>query len=138
MVHDHEAVLKRLALEYWTLKSLNRPVKVTSIVRHPTFWAEGFVTSYKFIGGRSLDEVEQIIGLRAGELAGGAYFYEFLRFPSFDEIELKGYSQCPDGKPWTPASAYPPGLGAAQWRVKPNTFVPSRLAAIVPPHGKIP
>lgn len=138
MGHDHEAVLKRNAVEYWSLNPLNRPVKVTSIVRDPMFWSEGFVTCYKFVGGRSLEEVERIIGLPAGELAGGAYFYEFLRRPTADEIELKGYSQCPDGKPWTPESNYPPGLGAAQWRIIPNTYIPSLLAAIVDRGGRLP
>jgi hypothetical protein len=137
MVHEHEAGLKRLALEYRTMNRLNRPAKVTNIVEAPMFWSEGFVTSCKFIGGRSLNQVEQILGLPVGELVGGAYFYEFMLFPTPDEIELEGYSQCPDVKPWTPARTYPPGLGTAQWRIKPKTFAPSRLAAIVSPGGKI-
>lgn len=102
------------------------------------FWTEGFVTCYKFVGGRTLPEAEQILGLPAGELAGGAYFFEFLRLPAAAEFELKGYSQCPDGKPWEPWGKYPPGLGAAQWRVMYNTYIPSRLAAIVEANGKLP
>ncbi len=138
MAHDHEAVLKREAIAYWEANPLNRPVKVTAVIRDPMFWNEGFVTCYKFVAGRTLGEAESILGLRAGELAAGAYFYEFMRLPTTDEFELKGYSQCPDGKPWKPGSKYPPGLGAAQWRIKKNTFIASRLAAIVEYAGKFP
>ena len=138
MAHDHVAVQKRIARSYWARNALNRPVKVTSLARPPMFWAEGFVTCYKFVGGRTLHEAERILGLRAGELAAGAYFHEFLALPSEDQFELKGYSQCPDGQNWTPASAYPAGLGAPQWRILPNTYVPSRVAAVVRPGGRFP
>lgn len=138
MIHDHIAVLKREAIAYWEAHPLNRPVKVTSIVRDPMFWTEGFITCYKFVAGRTLAEAEKILGLPSGELAAGAYFYEFMRLPTAAEFELKGYSQCPDGKPWTVDSNYPSGLGAAQWRVKPNIFIASRLAAIVEPASKFP
>jgi len=138
MVHDHEAIRKREAVAYWAANPLNRPVKVTAVVRDPMFWTEGFVTCYKFVAGRTLEETERILGLPAGELAAGAYFYEFLRLPTKDEFELKGYSQCPDGKPWEPGSKYPPGLGAAQWRIRRNTYIASRLAAVVEPGGKFP
>lgn len=138
MAYNVEAILKREAIAYWEANPLNRPVKVTSIVRDPMFWTGGFVTCYKFVAGRTLEEAERVLGLPAGELASGAYFYEFMRLPAADEFELEGYSQCPDGKPWTPESKYPPGLGAAQWRIKPSTFIASRLAAIVEPRGKFP
>jgi len=129
----NEAVLKKLVIAAWESDPLNRPVKITSIVRDPTFWTEGFITSYKFIVGRSLAEAEQILGLKSSELLAGAYLYEFMRLPAANEFELKGYSQCPDGKNWQPKSEYPAGKGAPQWRVKPNTFIASRLVAIVEP-----
>lgn len=135
MIHDHEAVLKRAAIAYWQLDPRNRPVKITSIVRPPMFWSEGYITCHKSISGRSLQEIERILGLLKDELLSGAYLYEFMRLPTVDEFELKGYSQCPDGTTWTPASAYPPGLGAPQWKVKYNSGIPSRLAAIVEPGG---
>jgi hypothetical protein len=138
MAHDHEAVMKREAIAYWAADRVNRPVKVTAIVRNPMFWTEGFVTCYKFVAGRTLGEAERILGLPSGQLAAGAYFYEFMRLPTAAEFELKGYSQCPDGKVWSPESEYPPGLGAAQWRVQRNTYIASRLAAIVEPGGKFP
>jgi len=138
MSHNNEAVLKREAIAYWKASLLNRPVKVTTIIRDPMFWTEGFVTSYKFVTGRTLAEAEKILGLPQSELAAGAYFYEFMRLPFANEFELKGYSQCPDGKPWTPQSKYPPGLGAAQWRVKPDACIASRLVAIVEPGTRFP
>jgi hypothetical protein len=130
-----EAVLKKQVIAAWESEPLNRPVKITSIVRDPMFWTEGFITSYKFIAGRSLNEAEGILGLKSGDLLAGAYMYEFMRLPTADEFELKGYSQCPDGKNWQPESEYPAGKGAPQWRVKPNTYIASRLAAIVDPGG---
>ena len=131
-------ILKREAIAYWNLDPRNRPVKITSINRDPMFWAEGYVTCYKFVGGRSLPEVEQILGLKVGELSSGAFFHEFIDYPTADQFELKGYSQCPGGENWTPDSEYPRGLGAAQWQVKKNSFVASRVAAIVNPKGKLP
>lgn len=83
-------------------------------------------------------QAESILGLPIGELAAGAYLYELMRLPTSAEFELKGYSQCPDGKPWEAGSKYPPGLGAAQWRVQRNTYIASRLAAIVEPGRKFP
>lgn len=138
MAWDHEAVRKRGAIAYWEADPLNRPVKVTSLVRPPTLWSEGFVTCRKFVAGRTLEEAERMLGLPAGELRGGAYLYEFMRLPNAHEFELKGYTQCPDGRSWTPDSRYPPGLGAAQWRIVGNSFIPSRLVAIVEPGSRFP
>ena len=138
MTHDHFAVQKRQAIAYWQLSRLNRPVKVTSLSRQPMFWAEGFITCYKFVGGRTLGEAERILGLKHGDLAAGAYLHEILTLPRENQFELKGYSQCPDGQSWTPASDYPAGLGAPQWRVLPNTFIPSKVAALVEPGGRFP
>jgi hypothetical protein len=136
MPHDAEAVLKKEVIAYWEKEPLNRPVKITSIVRDPMFWTEGFITCYKFICGRTLTDAERILGLPAGSVMAGAYLYEFMRLPSAGEFELRGYSQCPDGKPWEPGSKYPPGLGVPQWRVKPNSYVASRLVAIVEPGAR--
>jgi hypothetical protein len=138
MIWDHEAALKRDVVAYWEAEPRNRPVKITPINRDPMFWTEGYITCYKFIGGRPLAEAVQILGLKPIEFVGGAYFFEFTRFPAPGEFELKGYSQCPDGEPWTPESEYPKGLGAAQWQVKRNTFIPSHIAAIVRAGGMIP
>jgi hypothetical protein len=138
MRDDHVLILKRQVIAYWRESPLNRPVKVTSFSRPPMFWEGGYVTCYKFVGGRSLAEAERILGLKAGELVGGAYLHEFLQLPSEDQFELKGYSQCPGGQNWTPASAFPAGLGAPQWRIKPGAFIPSRLVAAIQTGGRFP
>jgi hypothetical protein len=126
-----EAVIKKQAIAYWQQGPLNKPVKLTSVARDPMFWTEGYITCRKFIAGRSLSEAERILGLRPGELAGGAYLYEFLRLPTADEFDLRGYTQTPGGEPWHPASTYPPGAGAAQWQIRKNSFIPSRLVATI-------
>ena len=131
MAWDEETIRRRNVIAYWELKAENRPVKITGILRHPGLWAEGYITCYKFVAGRSLEDVERILGLKVGELAGGAYLYEFMRSPSASEFELRGYTQCPAGENWTAASDYPPGLGAPQWEVTREAYIPSRLAAIV-------
>ncbi len=133
-----QAVLKRNAIAYWQQGARNRPVKVTSFSRAPMFWSEGYITCHKFIAGRSLAEVERILGLRQGELTAGAYLYVFLRLPSADEFETRGYTQTPGGQPWHAGSAYPVGAGAAQWEVRRNTYVPTRLIAAIQPGQKIP
>lgn len=131
-----ESVLKRNAIAYWQQGPRNRPVKVTSFARAPTFWSEGYITCYKFVAGRNLHEVEQILGLRPGELAAGAYLYEFLRLPTIDEFDSRGYTQTPGGQPWHAESQYPVGAGAAQWEVRKNSYIPTKLIAAVEPGGK--
>lgn len=87
---DH-AVLNCNVIRYWTDSVLNRPVKLTSLQRPPMFWTEGYVTSYKFVAGRTLSETERILGLKAGELGRGAYFYELARLPTAEEFVSRGY-----------------------------------------------
>lgn len=125
------AIIKRNAIAYWRQDPANRPVKLTSAARDPMFWCEGYVTCRKFVAGRSLAEAERILGLRPGELDAGAFLHEFLRLPEADEFDTRGYTQTPGGQPWHAASAYPVGAGAAQWEVRRNTHIPTRLVALI-------
>ena len=134
----NEAVLKRNAIAYWAKEPRNRPVKLTSMLWPPTLRVVGYVTCWKYVAGRTLQEAERILGLKATELQGGAYQYEFNRLPREDEFDLRGYTQCPDGEVWTPSSDYPPGLGAPQWCLRRDAYIPSRLAAVIPPGKTIP
>ena len=127
---DH-AVLNRNAIVYWSQSVLNRPVKLTSLRRPPMMWTEGYVTSYKFVAGRTLREAERILGLKPGELESGAYMYELARLPTPEEFYTRGYTQTPAGIPWDPSSQYPIGAGAAQWEIRKNTYIPGRLIAII-------
>jgi hypothetical protein len=133
-----EAKIKEGALAYWRKEPRNKPVKLTSVSFEPMFWTEGYITCHKFIAGRTLEEAEQILGFQKGEFGRGAQLHKFLRFPTAEEFDLRGYTQCPDGKAWTPASDYPPGLGAPQWKVRKNSFIPSRIVAVIPPGQTIP
>jgi hypothetical protein len=132
-----QAVLNRNVIRYWTHSILNRPVKLTSLQRPPMFWTEGYVTCYKFVAGRTLGDAERILGLKAGELGGGAYFYELARLPTTEEFATRGYTQTPDGIPWDPSSEYPIGAGAAQWEIYRNTYIPSRLIGIIHPGERV-
>jgi hypothetical protein len=134
----NQQVLKRQAIAYWANEARNRPVKLTSVLRQPTLWAEGYVTCWKFVAGRTLAEAERMLGLKENELQGGAYRYEFSRLPREDEFDLRGYTQCPDGEVWTPKSEYPAGLGAPQWCIRRDAAIPSRLVAVVQPGQVIP
>jgi hypothetical protein len=130
--------VKRSAISYWQQSPLNKPVKLTSFSREPTMWGEGYITCHKFIIGRSLTEAERILGLRPGELSSGAYLYKFLRLPTIEEFDTRGYTQTPGGLPWQEGGAYPVGAGAAQWEIRRNTFIPTRLVAAIEPGQRIP
>jgi len=139
MANDlNQDVLKRNAIAYWQLSPRNKPVKLTSLARAPMFWSEGYITCHKFIAGRSLAEAERILGLRPGELSGGAYLYEFLRLPTAEEFDTRGYTQTPGGQPWHASGQYPVGAGASQWEVRKNTYIPTRLIAAIARGQNIP
>ncbi|MEG0244256.1 MAG: hypothetical protein RR726_17640 [Pseudomonas sp.] len=138
---NHSAfLLKKQVIEYWKQSPANRPVRVVRAIQEPEFWVSGYFTSYKFISGRSLTDVERILGFEAGYLQAGAYLYEFCRLPCAEEFELRGYSQCPDGKPWSASSSskYPVGAGAPQWELKRALYIPARLLAVIESNGAVP
>jgi hypothetical protein len=68
----------------------------------------GFVTKQKSLAGRSLLELESILGFHAGRLANGATFAALDRLPLPNEFETRGYSQVADHR-----HATPPGLDMA-------------------------
>ena len=138
MLEDPNSIMKRQVIAYWQQEPLNRPVKITSLLREPMLWTDGYITCYKFVAGRTLADVERLLGLPASELGGGAYLYEFMRLPAAPEFELRGYSQCPDGNEWKPDSKYPAGLGVPQWQVGRQAYIPSRLAAVIAAGEKVP
>jgi hypothetical protein len=76
----------------------------------------GYLTSEKFVRGRSLDQVEKILGLVPGELKSGAVVLKLNSVPRPDQFELRGYTQTPAGHVYT-GGDYPPGLGANQWEL---------------------
>jgi len=68
----------------------------------------GFVTKQKYLAGRSLLELESLLGFHAGRLATGATIAALDRFPQAREFETRGYSQVADHR-----HATPPGLDMA-------------------------
>ncbi|NML46310.1 hypothetical protein HHL11_21350 [Ramlibacter sp. G-1-2-2] len=81
-------MLKRDALACWKLGPLARPVQVVARGAPLQFWCRGPFTQHKFLAGRSLPEVECILGLEAGALAGGADVYDMTRMPQANEFEV--------------------------------------------------
>lgn len=63
----------------------------------------GFVTKQKYLAGRSLLELESLLGFHAGRLANGATFAALDRSPQAQEFETRGYSQVADHRHATPA-----------------------------------
>jgi hypothetical protein len=110
-----ESVLKKLAIENWEKGGGNQLVKVVSAERGASKEVGGYVTELKYVRGRNLAEIEQVLGLPAGELANGAIVHTLDGVPSADQFQLKAYTQLPEGKTFHVPGRYPPGLGAPQW-----------------------
>jgi hypothetical protein len=58
----------------------------------------GYVTQQKFVAGRTLEEIEKILGYQKGRLAAGISYAKLLRKPLPSEFELVGMSQVPEHK----------------------------------------
>lgn len=55
-------------------------------------FVSGYVTKDKFIRGRTLEEMEQILGFQKGRFQQGAYVLALHRLPSQSEFQLAAYS----------------------------------------------
>lgn len=62
----------------------------------------GYVTKEKFLKGRTLEEIEKILGYHPGRLANGATFLKLDRVPQPGEFSLAGYSQVADHRATPP------------------------------------
>ena len=59
----------------------------------PIITLREFFTSEKWFRGRSLSEIEVLVGYRAGRLSTlGASVYGFTQVPDYWEFELAGYT----------------------------------------------
>ncbi len=54
---------------------------------------KGFITQEKFLLGRSLPEIELILGFRSGHFERGARVVALEQIPHVDQFDLAGYSQ---------------------------------------------
>jgi hypothetical protein len=63
----------------------------------------GFFTSQGWLLGRSLQELEKLLGYAVGRLTtAGAAVYGFTRVPENAEFELAGYTNSSGGMPFDP------------------------------------
>jgi hypothetical protein len=131
--------IKQNVFDYWqSANTLNWPVKVVSAQRGQQMQAvigglvnvRGFITSEKFVRGRTPDQMETVLGMPQGEYNQGVYVFRLLCLPLAHQFDLKGYSQTPDGMPYT-GGRYPPGLGANQWDLTDDLL--ATVVAFVPP-----
>jgi hypothetical protein len=111
-----ESVLKKMAIENWK-KEGNELVKVVSAERGQSDEVRGYVTEQKYVAGRTPAEMEKILGLPPGELAGGAIVHRLDGLPTADQFKLRAYTQLPAGRTYVSGEKYPPGLGAPQWEL---------------------
>ena len=58
----------------------------------------GCVTQQKFIAGRTLSEIEQILGFRAGRLAQGAVVVRLDQLPVLPQFDVAGYTNVDTGR----------------------------------------
>lgn len=69
-----------------------------SAVIAPRIVLRGFFTSQKWVSGKSLSELEGLIGYRPGRLGSqGASVYAFNRVPENWEFDVKGYTNVSGG-----------------------------------------
>lgn len=95
---------------------------------------QGYVTQYKFIAGRSLREIEKLLGFHAGRLAQGATFAALDRLPSFGDFTTAGYSQVAAHRHRTPEGLDMDRIkrmAMSAWA----TTGPDRLLKVVPMMG---
>ena len=70
----------------------------------------GFVTQYKYLGGRTLFQMESLLGFQSGRLSNGATIATLDRLPTLDEFETAGYSQVAAHRHVMPRDLDPVGL----------------------------
>lgn len=54
---------------------------------------KGCVTQEKYLKGRTIQEIEKILGFQAGRLTAGATIAALQQVPETDQFELAGYTQ---------------------------------------------
>jgi hypothetical protein len=64
----------------------------------PIITLRGFFTSQGWLRGKTLSEIELLIGYRPGRLSAGASVYAFTRVPENWEFEVSGYTNVPGGQ----------------------------------------
>ncbi|MBP2293212.1 hypothetical protein [Azospirillum rugosum] len=149
MVWDDLKKKKEIAQAVWAKGGGDALVKV--VPRGSPFFGTvaGYVTTIKYVVGRTPGEVEKIVGFaQDSKLKDGMDIYEIVGLPNLHQFDIRGYSQCPAGistDVMEPDPMYPPGLGAPQWELKRETPMRARhIATVLPgqvfsyPYSKLP
>ncbi|WP_156323304.1 hypothetical protein [Bosea sp. AAP35] len=97
----------------------------------------GYITLLTHISGMTPRDMELALGLRTGQLAGGADIYRLNNLPSEDGFNVRGYTTLVDGLRLksdrkSDAFGYRPGQGA--WQVELTTAVDATRIATLGPH----
>ncbi|HYP07336.1 MAG TPA: hypothetical protein VER03_13980 [Bryobacteraceae bacterium] len=99
--------------------TVDRPVKVLTLIANSPVPSrvKGYITQERYLLNKTPREMRDILGLRPADLASGARVLALTQPLTLQDFENKGYTHLPAGQVWTPASFYPPGQGAGQWKL---------------------
>jgi hypothetical protein len=116
-----------LRRENWSLHGPNQIVKVLPY-GSAAIALGGYITVGTSLLGKTPQQIEQALGLKALYLASGARVYRFTRLPLIHEYEYELTALHPGGLAFNPAHSdprYPPGNPTVQqWRIKENVLIP--------------
>jgi hypothetical protein len=116
-----------LRKENWSLRGPNQILKVLPYGSAATALS-GYITVGMSLLGKTPQQIEQALGLKARYLANGAKVYRFTRLPMVHEYEYELTAFHPGGLAFNPAHSdprYPPGSSKVQqWRIKDNVLIP--------------
>jgi hypothetical protein len=71
---------------------------MTHLILNKTYPMKGCITQRGSLKGRSLRELENLLGYADGRLKSGAYICELQQLPAKDQFTLAGYTQVPTHK----------------------------------------
>jgi hypothetical protein len=119
---------------------------VKVLPRHADFASRlgGYITVGSSLVGKTPEQIERDLGLKAWYLANGATIYRFTRLPLTHEYEYELTAFYPGGLAFNPAhgdESYPPGSRMIhQWRIKDGVRIPvdSNNALVLYPGRKFP
>jgi hypothetical protein len=135
------AKIKAIVISHWRTGRMNTLLKVMPTTLRPDpARMIGSCISFKYVVGRTPEEMGLLVGLKT-KLLSGASIYYIKPLPNAAEFELRGYTQTPGGiatddPKYVPHPEYPPGMGVPEWHL--SRVPQSRLVhlADVPPGSR--
>ncbi|MEJ1157216.1 hypothetical protein [Prosthecomicrobium sp. N25] len=136
MDRDWRAEIRsELRRENWSLRGVNRVVKVVPLDRGPQDDVGGYITLARFLSGLTPAEIETSLGLPDRFLASGAALYGLRRLPNPTEYTYELTAKHPDGLAYNPAHGdprYGPGSDAIQqWQIRDGARIPFDPTSVV-------